>query len=84
MTMNANFQQQQATGKIQTVIIDPSSTSETDEIYIQFAAPGPPTEPEEKDVNEKDKETNSEEDPGLNHDKDDDLSLNIEEDEPER
>lgn len=93
MKTNKNYQQQQINGKDQTVILDPSLTAETDEMNASFPTSRPPVDPEDKDDEEDSFKAHNEDefptredlgdgedDPGLNHDENDDLSLNIDDD----
>ena len=77
------------TEKTQTAPLDPSLTAETDEINASFPTSGPPVDPEEdedendnEDAFEEDADDEfptrefmgaDEDDPGLNHDENDDL-----------
>ena len=80
-----NYHQPQADGEDQLVLIDQSVTAETDELDPAFNPQGPPVDPEdEKEEDEDDfpaREDLEEEDFDLNHDLDDDLSLNIDDEE---
>ncbi|SMD10075.1 hypothetical protein [Pedobacter nyackensis] len=83
-----NYHQQQVDGEDQTVLVDPAITSETDELDPAFTDQVPPRDPEDDDDDqddEDDEEFPVEEDLegddfDLNHDADDDLSLNIDDD----
>lgn len=83
-----NYQQPQVDGAAQTVLTDQAITAETDELDPAFNLPGPPVDPEDEEEEEEDddddfpvREDLEEEDFDLNHDQDDDLSLNIDDDE---
>ncbi|MFA4867908.1 MAG: hypothetical protein WC623_06915 [Pedobacter sp.] len=77
-----NYQQPQATGQPQKVLIEATITGETDELDPSFHQQDPPIDPENDDKvedNEDDElptKEDEEEDHDLNHDADDDLSLN--------
>lgn len=78
-----NYQQPQVDGAAQTVLTDQAITAETDERDPAFNSPDPPIDPEdeEEDDDFPAKEDLEEEDFDLNHNQDDDLSLNMDDDE---
>lgn len=80
-----NYQQPQVDGEAQTVLTDQTITAETDELDPAFNLPGPPVDPEDEEEEPDDdfplREDPEEKDFDLNHDEDDDLSLNIDDEE---
>lgn len=93
METSQNYLQQQVTGSNQIVILDSSLTGETDALET-FTAFDPPIDPEEEEIEEdsfkkhidedlptgEEQVKEEEDEPGLNHSENDDLSLNIEDD----
>jgi hypothetical protein len=94
-SITGNYHQSQVDGEDQTVLIDQAITAETDELDPAFNQQVPPIDPEDDDDDQDDEDDDQDDDEfpleedlegddyDLNHDADDDLSLNIEDDDEE-